>query len=205
MGYTNDQLAAYIRGLTTKLQQQGAVIAGLQRALVSKPRTVQEEIDSIPGRRIEACLCGSVAFDASDIGQRGAPVIMQVPQDGPFIQTHYPMVLWTPTTPENTTNYNRWRPVSTFPLPDQVVDTDIIDIMYEMQDGGNGRLFQNAARGPLFSRPDNIVPVPVATLWAPNTSVNLIPTYLDATWDSAVPPTGGTLFVTIPGYHIVNL
>jgi hypothetical protein len=205
MAYSNDQLAAYIRGLTTNLQKQGLVIAQLQKALISRPRTVQEEIDSIPGRRIEAALCGQVQFDESDLGQRGAPVMMQVPQDGPFIQTHYPMVLWTPNAPDNATNLGRWRPVSTFPLPDQVVDTDIIDLLYEMQDGGNGRLFQNAPRGPLFSRPDNIVPVPVPTLWAPNTSVNLIPTYQGITWDSAVPPTGGTLFVTIPGYHIVNL
>lgn len=203
--YNNDQLAAFIRGLTTKMNTQATVIAGLQRALMNKPRTVQEEIDAIPGRRIEAALCGSVSFDASDEGQRGQPVIMQVPQDGPFIQTHYPLVLWQPTSPDNTTNLNRWRPVSTFPLPDQVVDTDIIDIMYEMQDGGNGRLFQNQARGPLFSRPDNIVPVPIPTLWAPNTSVNLIPTYTSFTWDSATPPTAGLLYVTIPGYHIVNL
>jgi hypothetical protein len=95
--------------------------------------------------------------------------------------------------------------VSTFPLPDQVVDTDIIDILYEMQDGGNGRLFQNEARGPLLSRPDNIVPTPVPTLWSPNTAVNFIPTYLMLTWDSEPAPTQGELHVTIPGYHIVNL
>lgn len=205
MAYNNDQLAAYIRGLTTRLNQQQNVIAQLQRALVTKPRTVQEEIDAIPGRRVEAALCGSVAFDLTDEGNRGQPVIMQVPQDGPFIQTHYPMVLWRPTAPTNATNLNRWRPVSTFPLPDQVVDTDIIDILYEMQDGGNGRLFQNAARGPLLSRPDNIVPVPVWTLWAPNTSVNFIPTYSSITFDGATPPTAGELYVTIPGFHIVNL
>jgi len=205
MGYSNDQLAAYIRGLTKALKEQGAVVAQLQRALLSRPRTVQEEIDAIPGRRIEACLCGGVLFDANDEGNRGSPVIMQVPQDGPFIQTHYPMVLWRPTAPTTATNLNRWRPISTFPLPDQVVDTDIIDIMYEMQDGGNGRLFQNEARGPLFSRPDNIVPVPVPTLWAPNTSVNLIPTYLNFLWDAGTAPTQGELHVTIPGYHIVNL
>jgi len=208
MGYSNDQLAGYIRGLTRKMNEQAGLIGQMQKVitqLASRPRSVAEEIDSIPGRRIEACLCGVVLFDINDLGQRGQPVIMQVPQDGPFIQTHYPMVLWKPTSPDNTTNLGRWRPISTFPLPDQVVDTDIIDILYEMQDGGNGRLFQNEARGPLLSRPDNIVPVPVPTLWAPNTAVNFIPTYNAITWNSDTPPTEGQLHVTIPGYHIVNL
>jgi hypothetical protein len=208
MGYSNDQLAGYIRGLTKKMNEQAGLIGQLQKVitqLASRPRSVAEEIDSIPGRRIEACLCGTVLFDINDLGQRGQPVIMQVPQDGPFIQTHYPMVLWKPTSPDNATNLGRWRPISTFPLPDQVVDQDIIDILYEMQDGGNGRLFQNEARGPLLSRPDNIVPVPVPTLWAPNTAVNFIPTYNAITWDAATAPTEGQLHVTIHGYHIVNL
>lgn len=206
--YTPSQLAGFIRGLNKRVNDSAALINHLNKViqqLASRPRSVSEEIDAIPGRRIEACLCGSVLFDANDVGQRGQPIIMQVPQDGPFIQTHYPMVMWHPTAPENTTNLNRWRPISTFPLPDQVVDDDIIDIMYEMQDGGNGRLFQNEARGPLLSRPDNIVPVPIPTLWAPNTSVNFIPTYLSLTWDSDVEPTQGELHVTIPGYHVVNL
>lgn len=204
----NDKLAAYLRGLNAKLQQQGAVIVQLQQVvtqLASRPRTIQEEIDSIPGRRIESALVGSVLFDASDEGQRGEPIIIQVPQDGPFIQTHYPLALWFPTAPSNAVNLNRWRPVSTFPLPDQIVDTDIIDIMYEMQDGGNGRLFQNQPRGVLLSRPDNIVPVPIPTLWSPNTSINFTPTYLSFTWDSDPEVTQGELHVTIPGYHIVNL
>lgn len=204
----DSKLAAYLRGLNAKIQQQGAVIVQLQQVvtqLASRPRTIQEEIDSIPGRRIESALVGSVLFDESDEGQRGEPIIIQVPQDGPFIQTHYPLALWFPTAPSDAQNLNRWRPVSTFPLPDQVVDTDIIDIMYEMQDGGNGRLFQNQPRGVLLSRPDNIVPVPVPTLWAPNTSINFTPTYLSFTWDSDPAVTQGELHVTIPGYHIVNL
>jgi hypothetical protein len=201
-------LNAYIRGLAKKLAQQNAIIVQLQDVvtqLASRPRSVAEEIDAIPGRRIEACLCGSVEFDAADSGQRGQPIIMQVPQDGPFIQTHYPMALWRPIAPNNTTNLNRWRPVSSYPLPTQVVGTDIIDILYEMQDGGNGRMFQNEARGPLLSRPDSIVPTPVPTLWSPNTALNFVPTYLALTWNSQVAPTAGELLVTIPGYHIVNL
>src|SRR5690606_10068913 len=112
---------------------------------------------------------------------RAAPITMNVSQDGPFVMTHYPMCVWRPSAPDNTTNLGRWRPVSTFPLPEQVVDTDIIDIMYELQDGGNSRLLQNEPRGPLLSRPDNIVPCPIPTLWSPNSVVLFIPTYLSMT------------------------
>lgn len=204
---SNDKLAGYIRQLAAKIKSQDQQIVILQQTLATlanRPRTVQEEIDAIEGRRIESTLDGEVTFTASDLGNRGEPIIMQVSADGPFVQTHYPMALWRPTAPNNATNLNRWRPVSTFPLPDQVVDTDIIDILYEMQDGGNMRLFQNEPRGPLLSRPDNIVPTPVPTLWKENTSINFIPTWLAFTWDSAIPPTEGTLHVTIPGYRIVN-
>lgn len=208
MALTNDQIAGILRGHKDAITKQAALIVQLQQVITdlsSRPRSVAEEIDAIPGRRIEGTLDGHITFTADDEGNRGAPILMQVSQDGPFVQTHYPMVLWYPSAPTNATNLNRWRPVSTFPLPDQVVDTDIIDLLYEMQDGGNQRLLQNEPRGPLFSRPDNIVPTPVPTLWATNSAVVFIPTYLALTWDSATPPTEGTLHVTIPGYRIVNL
>jgi hypothetical protein len=208
MALSNDQIAGILRGHKQAITQQAAVITQLQAALsdlTSRPRSVAEEIDSIPGRRMEGTLDGHVTFTAADVGNRATPIVMQVSQDGPFVQTHYPMALWYPSAPTNATNLNRWRPVSTFPLPDQVVDTDIIDILYEMQDGGNQRLLQNEPRGPLLSRPDNIVPTPVPTLWATNAAVVFIPTYLSVTWDSDVPPTEGILHVTIPGYRIVNL
>lgn len=199
------QVAALLRNYKTaieNLQKQNQVI---MRLIGSKPLSVQEEIDAIEGRRMEGTLSGEIAFTANDEGQRGAPVTMSVSQDGPFVMTHYPMVVWRPTAPDNATNLNRWRPVSTFPLPDQVVDTDIIDIMYELQDGGNQRLLQNEPRGPLLSRPDNIVPCPVPTLWSPNSVVLFIPTYLALTWDGSTPPTEGVLHVDIPGYRIVNM
>lgn len=208
MALSNDQIAGILRGHKAAITQQAQVIAQLQGIigdLSSRPRSVAEEIDSIPGRRMEGTLDGHITFTAADVGARAAPIVMQVSQDGPFVQTHYPMALWRPTAPTNTTNLNRWRPVSTFPLPTQTVATDIIDIMYEMQDGGNQRLLQNEPRGPLLSRPDNIVPTPVPTLWSTNSAVLFIPTYLAVTWNSAVPPTEGTLHVTIPGYRIVNL
>jgi len=202
------QLNALVGAMRRELLQQrqklavlGQVIAELQ----SRPRSVAEEIDAIEGRRMEGTLSGEIQFTATDEFQRGAPITLQVSQDGPFVMTHYPMCVWRPSAPDNTTNLGRWRPVSTFPLPDQVVDTDMIDLLYELQDGGNQRLLQNEPRGPLLSRPDNIVPAPVPTLWSPNSVVLFIPTYLAFTWDSAEPPTAGILHVDIPGYRIVNL
>jgi hypothetical protein len=187
--------------LQSIVQQQAALIAELQ----SRPRTITEEIDQIPGRRIETVLSGEVVFDITDEGKRGNPILIQVSQDGPFCMTHYPMVLWRPTLPTTATNFERWRPVSTYPLPDQVVDTDIIDILYEMQDGGSQRNFQNAPRGPLLSRPDNVIPCAVPTLWSPNSAIAFFPTYNKLTWDSEEPPTQGTLHVDLIGYRIVNL
>ena len=187
--------------LQSVVQQQAAMLAELQ----TRPRTITEEIDQIPGRRIETVLSGEVIFDATDEGKRGNPILIQVSQDGPFVMTHYPMALWRPTLPTTATNYQRWRPVSTYPLPDQTVNTDIIDLMYELQDGGSQRNFQNAPRGPLLSRPDNVVPCAVPTLWSPNSAIAFYPTYNAITWDSETPPTQGTLHVDLIGYRIVNL
>lgn len=200
--------AAYIRGLNNALKQNATQLAVLQQMvadLQSRPRSVAEEIDAIPGRRVEGTLSGEVTFDANDEGNRGKPILFQVSMDGPFVMTHYPLVLWRPTAPDNTTNFNRWRPVSTFPLPDQVVDNDIIDLLYELNDGGNQRMFQNEPRAPLFSRPDNIVPTPVPTLFGSNAAIQFVPHYLALTWDSATPPTEGTLHVDLIGYRIVNM
>lgn len=187
--------------LQTVVQQQASIIAELQ----TRPRTITEEIDQIPGRRIETILSGEVIFDITDLGKRGNPILIQVSQDGPFVMTHYPMALWRPTLPTTATNYQRWRPVSTYPLPDQVDDTDIIDLMYELQDGGSLRYFQNAPRGPMLSRPDNVVPCAVPTLWSPNAAIAFYPTYNMITWNSDTPPTQGTLHVDLIGYRIVNL
>lgn len=204
----DNQTAAAMRSYKTAiqaLQQQVGDISQALSEMQSRPRTLQEEIDAIPGRRIESTLSGEVTFTANDEGQRATPVIITVSQDGPFIMTHYPMALWRPTAPSNATNLNRWRPVSTFPLPTQVVNTDIIDLLYEMTDGGAQRFMQNAPRGPIFSRPDNFVPTPIPTLWSPNSTIVFTPTYLNLTWDSQVPPTQGTLHVDLIGYRITNL
>jgi hypothetical protein len=208
MAGNGDAIAAAIRNHNAairNLQAQNAQIIDALNALQSRPRGIQEEIDAIEGRRIEGVLAGEVTFTAADVGQRAAPIVFNVSQDGPFIMTHYPMALWRPTAPTNATNLNRWRPVTTFPLPDQVVDADIIDILYELNDGGSQRLGQNEPRGPLLSRPDNIVPCPIPTVWSPNATILFQPTYLKLTWDGSTPPTQGTLHVDLIGYRIANL
>lgn len=201
-------LEAAVRTLIAKQEKLSAIVVAQQtqiNALLTRPKSITDYIDEIPGRRIETTLSGEVTFTAAAEFTRGNPIVIQVSQDGPFVMTHYPQAIWRPTAPTNATNYQRWRPVSTFPLPDQVVDTDIIDMMYELADGGSQRNFQNAPRGPLLSRPDNIVPAPVPTLFAPNAAITFTPVYLQFTWDGVTPPTEGTLHVDLPGYRIVNM
>jgi hypothetical protein len=203
-----DQLYAALRVQQAALQGAISRINDLQGhlgQLQSRPTTVQEEIDAQPGRRIESALSGEVAFTASDVGQRANPIVIQVSQDGPFVMTHYPHVVWRPSAPTNTTNFGRWRPVCSAYLPTQQVTTDFIDIMYEMNDGGSQRQMQNAPRGPMLSRPDNIVPAPLPTLWSPNAAIIFQPTYLSLTWNSATAPTAGILHVDLIGYRIANL
>jgi len=201
---TSRFLASHKNAIEQQGQQINQLIQ-LVNQLQSKPTSVQEEIDARPGRRIESVLAGEVTFTLNDLGQRATPIIIQVSQDGPFVMTHYPMVLWRPSAPTNATNFGRWRPVSTFPLPTQQDGTDIIDIMYELNDAGSQRFMQNQPRGPLFSRPDNIVPCPLPTLWAPNAAIQFVPTYNAITWNGTTPPTQGILHVDLIGYRIANL
>lgn len=208
MAIGTDQLAR----LHGQLKNTVSAIYGRVKALeenvarlMSRPMSPTDEIDAIQGRRIESALVGTVDFTIAQQGARGNPITITVSQDGPFVATHYPMILWFPTAPANTTNLNRWRPVSTFPLPDQVVDEDIIDLAYEFSDGGSQRAFQNNPRGPVFSRPDALMPLSMPTLFSPNATLQLTPTFNRITWNSATPPTAGTLHCTILGYRIVNL
>jgi hypothetical protein len=197
-----------IRVLNSRLgQAMGMVqqLVGDVADLRSRPRTITEEIDAIPGRRLDMVFSGEVDFTLDDLGQRGRPVIIQISQDGPFIQCFQPLILWRPTAPTNATNLGRWRPVSTYPLPTQVVGTDIIDISYEIQDAGAQRLLQNEPRGPVISRPDNFIPLACPTEWAPNAAISVYPTYNAITFDGQVPPTAGKLYVGLVGYRIVNL
>jgi hypothetical protein len=207
------QHATALRVMHKRTKRLEALTAQMAQALdeiSSRPRTVTEEIDSIPGRRIETIFSGEIDFDASDANTRGAPVIILISQDGPFIMTHYPMILWYPTAPDDATNLNAWRPVSSFPLPTQEVSGDIIDLKYEINDGGAQRMFQNEPRGPVISRPDNIIPCAVPTEFAPGATINIVPTYMRFLWNGGggegqVAPTAGILHVDLIGYRCVNL
>ncbi len=178
------------------------------KACQDQPRSITQEIDSIPGRRIFYNLSDRLSFTIAQNGTRGQPLTFLISQDGPFIATHYPLVTWKPNTPTNATNFGQWSPVTSWPLPAQESATqDRIDLSYEIVDSGSQRNFQNESAGPLFSRPDNLVPLPVPTLFSPNTVVQFFPTFEDIFFEatSAVVTTGGELLVTIPGYRIVNM
>lgn len=206
-----------LRQVAARQEQQLATLQSQIAELQKRPRSITEEIDAIPGRRIVYTLSGEQSFTSSQDGVRGNPISMLVSQDGPFVMTHYPLVMWYPNAPSTATNFGRWRPISSWPLPNQQNATaatnadstvlDIIDISFEIVDGGSQRNFQNLTVAPgLLSRPDNLVPLPVPTLFAPNTTVQVIVTYNNILFSTAnTPPTGGNLHVDLPGYRIVNL
>lgn len=178
------------------------------RACEEQPRSITQEIDAIPGRRIFYNLSDRINFTAAQNGLRGQPLSFLISQDGPFIATHYPLVMWHPNSPATATNFGRWSPVGSWPLPTQyLANLDIIDLSAEIVDSGSQRNFQNEAWAPVFSRPDNIVPLPVPTLFSPNTVIQFFPTYERIFFDPAaeVPTDGGELVVTFPGYRIVNM
>lgn len=196
-----NRLAQALRQTQDRVNQLVTLVNNLQ----SRPTTVQEEIDAQPGRRIESRLGGEVGFDASNLGQNGLPVNILVSQDGPFIMTHYPIVLWYPSN-TGATNFGRWRPVSSYPLPTQQLGTDIIDIKYQLTDGGSQRLLQNVPSSPVLSTPDNIVPCPIPTVWSPNTTIVFTPFYNAINFSGAGTATSaGILHVDLIGYRIVNM
>lgn len=191
-------------------QQHNAVLAKYEefiRACEDQPRSITQEIDSLPGRRIFYTLGALVAFTDQQDGLRGQPLQYLVSQDGAFIGTHYPLAIWRPSAPDNATNFGRWRPVASWPLPTQELGGDIIDLSYEVVDSGSQRNFQNEPVGPIFSRPDNLIPLPVPTLFAPNSTIQVVPTFERILFDPAVdvPTTEGTLYIGFPGYRVVNM
>lgn len=199
------QLVAAQNAANKSIAQLQSVITELSR----RPRSIVEEIDQIPGRRILFTLSGEQTFAAAQDGQRGTPVTMLVSQDGPFVMTHYPVFSWVPSLPTNATNFGRQSPIRSFPVATQQVTTaiDVIDVSYEFVDAGSQRNFQNlTVSGQLISTADNMIPLPVPTLFAPNTTIQVTPTYLNIAFGApATPTTQGTLHIDLPGYRIVNL
>lgn len=195
--------------LATKIRLLDTRLANLERILneLNRGATFEDELEKIPGRRIFHTLVGSQTFTTSQDGQRTTPITFEVSQDGPFIMTHYPVCGWRSSAPSTATDFGRWRPVTTWPLPDQVIDTNIIDISYEMSDSGSGRNMQNdiPVPGLLISHPGNLQLLPKPTYFRPNTVITFTPTYNDITFAGSTPTTEGTLVISLPGYKIVNL
>lgn len=197
----------FARAMRQLAGRQQQLDAKLNQLISEDFRSPQEELDALPGRRIFYTLTGRQSFTISQLGQRADPISFTVSQDGPFVMTAYPVVLWKPNLPANATNLGRWSPPSSWPLPaQQVGDQDVIDLSYEFFDGGSQRAFNNETAAPIFSRPDELKPLPQPTLFAPNSNIQFFATYEAITFDgdAAVPATGGELVVSLPGYRIVN-
>jgi len=213
--YVDAALKKLYGQLNSIVVKQSAIEAQykLIEKMCTQARSITAEIDAIPGRRLYYAQVGSIAFTAADAARRGQPISSLVSQDGPFIQTHYPMAVWRPTQPATATMLGLWRPVSPWPVPLQFTvagaqdgDTDMISISYEVQDSGSQRNFQNEAVPPVLSRPDNLVPLPVPTLFTPNTTIQFTPTYHRILFNNpVVATTEGLLVVALPGYRVVNM
>lgn len=199
--------SAHVRKLTATVNELRAQFKLLLTA-DSGPRTITEEIDALPGRRIFYNLSGRQSFTIAQDGTRNEAISFAVSQDGPFVMTDYPLVAWKPNLPTTATNFGQWSPPYSWPLPAQEsADQDRIDLSWEFFDGGAQRAFNNELAAPLFTGPNHKECLPVPTLFAPNSNIQFIPTYEDIFFNAlaAVPATGGQLVVTLPGYRIVNL
>ena len=203
------RVSAENREIRREMSTVRATYMAMQKACEEVPKSITHELDSIPGRRIFYNLCGDQSFDAGDAGTRLQPVNFLVSQDGPFVMTHYPQVMWAPISPDNATNLGRWRPIYSWPLPDQVINSDVIDISYELVDGGSQRNFQNSPANPVLSNPNNLTPLPVPTLFTPNDTIQFFATLNAVNFSSGadveVPTTAGLINVVLPGYRIVNM
>jgi len=195
------------QALRQMLSARDAKLAELERQMADLNRALsggRQDFPDRPGKRVMYTLVGSQLFTTTQDGARGQVISMLVSQDGPFIWTHFPVCLWRTTLPSSATDFGRWRPVSHYSLADQVLDTNVINISYEIQDAGSVRNFQNEAVPPLFSSPFDLKPLPTPTLFEPNSTIQFIPTYQDILFEGATATTEGRLVVAFPGYRIVD-
>ncbi len=162
------------------------------------PKTIN--VNAIPGRRMYFTLHQTQAFTASQNGLRYQPLFLEVGRDGLFVMTGYPVIMWKASAGGTT---GRWRPVSHWPLPDQVSGAEIIDVSYELLDAGPNRNMQSAVPVPagLISKPENFLQLPLPQIFQANTVLALIPTYNEIDWTDT---TAGILAVDIPGYKIIQ-
>jgi hypothetical protein len=209
--FGTDQLSAFVGKVARRvvtLEQQFQQLKGALDILKNgSVKTTEQEIDEIPGRRVMYNLSGTQEFDATDAGRVADPITFQVSQDGPFIWTAYPLVMWKPNAPDSATQFGQWRPIYSWPLPAQEIGGDHIDLSWQMNDGGSQRNFQNEVANPIFSRPDLAIPLPKPVVFAPNAVIQFIPTYESIFFDTAAATdtTGGLLRVTLLGYRCANM
>lgn len=199
-----NQFAADVRKALQASQQEIARLAAEIAKIKSKPRSWEDEIEALPGKRVPSHFVTTQDFTTSNDGQRGAGMTFKISQDGPFVMTHYPFALWKVTLPTTATNYGYWRPCWDAFLPTQQVTTDYVSISYELQDSGSQRNFQDNAMPPIFSYPDRLKALPKPALFSPNSVVMLTPTYENIAFNSSgTATTGGKLVIALIGYRII--
>lgn len=212
-------LQEYIRQLGKEhaWMKQELVVTKEKMALIEKmceaPPTLEEEIASIEGRRIFFNLSGVIEFDEDQDGREGPPVKFRISQDGIFVMTHYPFVVWRVTEPTAAQNFGFWRPPTAWPLPAQAVGTgfnlneDIMSMGYLFSDAGSQRQFDNEDAGPIFSSPNGgLVPLPIPTVFQQNSTISFQPVFSRIAFSSPEnTPTRGEIKVTLPGFRIANM
>jgi hypothetical protein len=195
-----NQLAAYVRQGFASIQGQ---LDALKKT--SKAPSLEEEIESIQGRRVMFNFTQTQTFTANTAGTKGSTMNYVVSTDGPFIMTHYPVAMWKSTLPTSATDFGRWRTVSSNPLPTQQLTTNFIDISYEMSDSGSGRNLQdNPASPALLSYPAQLIALEKPMVFLPNTIISVIVTYEAITFGGSSATTSGSLAFSLPGYKIIT-
>ena len=201
-----EQLAASVRQALNDRDQRIARLESVIASLKAGARPVEEEIDSIPGRRIPMHPTQTLAFTATDDNTRATALSFKLSQDGPFIMTCYPVVTWRVSAPSTATTFGRWRPVYSWDVPTQQEGaTEWINISWELVDTGPQQNFQDNALPPFFSRLDKLMPLAKPCMFAPLSVIQFVPTFNDITFSAAsTATTGGTLVVSLIGYRIFN-
>lgn len=224
MGSASNALMAGIRHASehfgASLEALGVRAAELAKKIA---RPLEDEINAIPGRRVNYTLTARVNFTAAGVlvNQESDLFIFNIPKDGPWIMTHYPTVMWQITASEIATDVGRWRPISSWTLPVQEhgASQDILDLSLGFHDGGTGgRWFQNSIEtnvkdatgaivpntlrhvpGRLFSNPLVLKRLPCPAYFPVKSTVGATALFDAVTFGAA---TAGKIVVSLPGYKI---
>lgn len=199
-------IAQVVRQATGSLRNNIIQLQAELNAIKGVKSGVYDPYPDIPGRRVSYNLVGTQDFTTAQDGQTGSTINMLVSVDGPFIMTHFPLVVWKPTTPTNATNFGIWRTISSADLPTQQVTTDYIDISWQLIDTGPTRNLQNdVVPGGVLSNPRELKKLPTPTKFEPNTTITFTPTYENISFNaSGTATTGGRLCVVLPGIKILT-